>query len=178
MKTAISKVLRIQSRPCLCKQMYIDIYYCAWFSSSFLIHLVSLYKSNLSSFFLDQWGLEMWTHLQCMCVFFVFWSCYTAYRILAPQPGIEPRSLQWQSRVLTAGPPGNVLCVWIWVYVCICVLSRFSHVWLFESLWTVAHQAPLSMGFSSQEYWSGLPCPSPGDLPNPRIEPASLPSPS
>ena len=39
--------------------------------------------------------------------------------------------------------------------------------------WTVAHQAPLSMGFSRQEYWSGLPFPSPGDLPNPGIEPKS-----
>ena len=40
--------------------------------------------------------------------------------------------------------------------------------------WTVAHQAPLSMGLSRQEYWCGLPCPPPGDLPNPGIEPASL----
>ena len=39
--------------------------------------------------------------------------------------------------------------------------------------WTIAHQAPLSMGFSRQEYWSGLPFPSPGDLPNPGIEPKS-----
>ena len=39
--------------------------------------------------------------------------------------------------------------------------------------WTVAYQAPLSMGFSRQEYWSGLPYPSPGDLPNPGIEPGS-----
>ena len=39
--------------------------------------------------------------------------------------------------------------------------------------WTVAHQAPLSMGFSRQEYWSGLPFPSPGDLPNPGIKPRS-----
>ena len=43
--------------------------------------------------------------------------------------------------------------------------------------WTVAHQAPLSMGFSRQEYWSGLPCPPPGDLPHPGIEPTSLRSP-
>ena len=43
----------------------------------------------------------------------------------------------------------------------------------FETLWTVAHQAPLSMRFSRQEYWSGLPFPSPGDLPNPGIEPRS-----
>ena len=45
-------------------------------------------------------------------------------------------------------------------------------------LWTVAHQAPLSMGFSRQEYWSGLPCPSPGDLPHLGIEPKSLMSPA
>ena len=44
--------------------------------------------------------------------------------------------------------------------------------------WTVAHQAPLSMGFSRQEYWSGLPCPPPGDLPKPGIEPACLMSPA
>ena len=59
-----------------------------------------------------------------------------------------------------------------------CVLGRFSHVRLFVTLWTVDHQAPLSMGFSRQEYWSGLPCPPPGDLPNPKIEPASLVSPA
>ena len=48
-----------------------------------------------------------------------------------------------------------------------------SNVRLFATPWTVACQAPLSMRFSKQEYWSGLPCPSPGDLPNPGIEPAS-----
>ena len=54
----------------------------------------------------------------------------------------------------------------------------FSHVRIFETLWTAACQAPLSMGFSRQEYWSGLPCPSPGHLPDPGIEPVSLMSPS
>ena len=54
-----------------------------------------------------------------------------------------------------------------------CVLSRFSHVGLFETPWTVAHQAPLSMGFSRQEYWSGLPFPSPRDLLDPGMEPTS-----
>ena len=44
---------------------------------------------------------------------------------------------------------------------------------IFATQWTVAHQAPPSMGFSRQEYWSGLPFPSPGDLPNPGIEPRS-----
>ena len=52
------------------------------------------------------------------------------------------------------------------------VLSCFSRVWLCNQ-WTVARQAPLSMGFSRQEYWSGLPCPSPGDLPDLGIEPIS-----
>ena len=53
------------------------------------------------------------------------------------------------------------------------MLSHFSHVQLFVTLWTVARQAPLSMGFSRQEYWSGLPCLPPGDLPNPGIETVS-----
>ena len=57
-------------------------------------------------------------------------------------------------------------------YVC-CMVNSFSPVRLFVTLWTIAQQAPLSMGFSKQEYWSGLPCPPPGDLPNPGIEPVS-----
>ena len=52
-------------------------------------------------------------------------------------------------------------------------MKSLSRVRLFATLWTVAHQAPLSMGFSRQEYWNGLPFPSPGDLPNPGIEPGS-----
>ena len=54
------------------------------------------------------------------------------------------------------------------------VLSQFSRVRLLATLWTGARQAPLSMGFSRQEYWSGLLCPPPEDLPNPGTEPASL----
>ena len=49
-------------------------------------------------------------------------------------------------------------------------VKSLSRVRLFATPWTVAHQAPLSMGFSRQEYWSGLPFPSPGDLPDPGIE--------
>ena len=55
------------------------------------------------------------------------------------------------------------------------MLSNFIHVQLFA---TVAHQAPLSMEFSRQEYWSGLPCSPPSNLPNPGIEPESLMSPA
>ena len=52
-------------------------------------------------------------------------------------------------------------------------VKSLSHVRLFRTPWTVAHQAPLSMGFSRQEYWSGLPFPSPGELPDPGTEPVS-----
>ena len=59
-----------------------------------------------------------------------------------------------------------------------CMLICFSRVQLVATPWTVAHQAPLSMGLSKQEYWSGLPCSSPGDLPDPGVEPPSPESPA
>ena len=65
------------------------------------------------------------------------------------------------------------LC-WQWVQVC--VLSCFSCI--FMSQWTVSHQASLSMEFSRQQYWSGLPCSPSGDLPDPEIKPMSLMSPA
>ena len=80
-------------------------------------------------------------------------------------------------------------CIYIYIYTHICymhtlshgkcliyMLTRFSHGQLLVTSWTVAHQAPLSMIFFWQEYWSGLPCPPPGDLPNPGIKLASLAS--
>ena len=76
------------------------------------------------------------------------------------------------------------ICMYIYTRVCVCVcdtqnlyrgpacmLSHFSHVQLFAIPWTVAHQAPLSLGFFRQEYWSGLPFPPPADLCGPGIEP-------
>ena len=57
-------------------------------------------------------------------------------------------------------------------------IAFFSCVWFFATPWTAAHQAHLSMGYSRQEFWSGLPFPPPGDLPDPGIEPASLMSPA
>ena len=59
-----------------------------------------------------------------------------------------------------------------------CMLNCFHHVKLFTTLWAIACQAPLSMGFSRQEYWSGLPGPSPRDLHDPGIEPVFLVSPT
>ena len=61
------------------------------------------------------------------------------------------------------------LCVWA---------QLLSHVWLFATLWTVAHWAPLSMELSGQEYWNGLPFPTPGDLPYLEIQPMFLVSPA
>ena len=60
----------------------------------------------------------------------------------------------------------------------VCMLSCFSCVLPFVALWTVVCLTALSMGFSRQEYWSGLPCPPPGDLPNPETKPVSLMSPA
>ena len=75
-----------------------------------------------------------------------------------------------------------VICMCVYTHThthtCMCMLSCFSHVQLFATLWTIACQAPLSMGFSRQEDWSGLPCPPLGDLPDPGIKSTSLTSPA
>jgi len=60
----------------------------------------------------------------------------------------------------------------------VCMLSHFNCVLLFVTLWTIAHQTPLSLELSRQEYWSGLTLPSPGDLPDPGIELTSLTTPA
>ena len=70
------------------------------------------------------------------------------------------------------------MCVCVCVCVCVHALSCFSPVQLGGTLWMVALQNPLSMGFSRQEYWSELPRPPPGDLPDSGIEPTSLTSPA
>ena len=76
--------------------------------------------------------------------------------------------------LLDLAPASDSLCNHC---MCVCVLNHFSRVWLCVTLGTVAHQAPLSIGFSRQEYWCGLPFPSPGDLPDPGIELGYLMSP-
>ena len=84
-----------------------------------------------------------------------------------PGSRVEGLSLQLRQRV----------CVCVCVCARACALNHFSCVQLFASLWTVVHQAPLSMGFSRQEYRSRLPCPPPGDIPNLGMELMSLISP-
>ena len=77
-----------------------------------------------------------------------------------PDPGTETRSPTLQADTLPSEPPGKPV-------------QSLSRVQLFIAPWTIAYQAPLSMRFSRQEYWSGLPLPSLADLPNPGIEPRS-----
>ena len=83
-----------------------------------------------------------------------------------PNPGIEPRSLALQVDCLPAEPQGKPFLHG--------EVNSLSRVRLFATPWTVAYEASQSMGFSRQECWSGLSFPSPGDLPNPGIEPRSL----
>ena len=115
-----------------------------------------------------------------------FGPCHAAHGILVPQQGIEPAP--WTVKVWT---PNHWTTTESFLFLFtfyrwrnrgieglinlqnFTLLTRCSVLWLFVTLWTVAHQAPLSMGFSRQEYWSGLPCPPPGDLPNPGIKPRS-----
>ena len=80
--------------------------------------------------------------------------------------------------MLVSGIQWSDSYIYVCVCVCVCVcvlymLTCFSLVWLFETLWTVTRQAPLLFGFSRQECWSELPGPPPGDLPDPEMEPAS-----
>ena len=70
----------------------------------------------------------------------------------------------------------KLICLLLFTVTSCCMLSHFSHVWLFGTLWTVAWQAPLSMGFSRQEHWSGWPRHPPRDLPDLGVKPAFLKS--
>ena len=89
---------------------------------------------------------------------------------------ISPRPVSVRlSRML---PPPLALSPQLLRACACCVLSRFSSVWLCAILWTVAHQTPLSVGFSRQKYWSELPFPPPQDLPNTTTAPMSLTSPA
>ena len=84
--------------------------------------------------------------------------------------------VDWKSSISESLFNSTLLHFITCVCVCVCVCMHthlLSHVQLFATIWTVAHQAPLSVGFPRQEYWRGLPFPSPGDLPNTGIQPMS-----
>ena len=101
-----------------------------------------------------------------------------------PDPGIEPLSLtspaMVRERALSHTYSTRQTSTKLYrnrvINFFMCILSHFSHAWLFAILWTEACHAPLSMGFSRQEYWSGLPFPPPGHLSSPGMEPTSLTS--
>ena len=76
-----------------------------------------------------------------------------------------PYARDWPERQFSI----STLFIYFCMYV-LWVLNHFSHVWFFVILWTVARHAPLFMEFSRHEHWSGLPCPPPGDLPDPGIK--------
>ena len=120
--------------------------------------LTANYGSLVSMLFLPHKGLYKATGCLLLFVGFVQsivdLQCCASFRYTA----------KWSSYIY--------VCAYEYIYAC--MLNRFSHVWLFTTPQTAAHQAPLSMGFSRPEYWSGLSCPSPGDFPAPGIKPKPL----
>ena len=121
--------------------------------------LRSLLRKNVASSVSPLAGGEMWVHFRRM------------------EEGLRDRGgcTNLLVAVLRNSGKDQGLCL---VIGGVCVLRHLSRVQLFATPWTVANQVPLSMGFSRQESWSGLPCLPLGDLPDPGTEPASLTSPS
>ena len=112
----------------------------------------------------DLWNTEIWRWQICLFSGKEYSKCYkNQIRKIHIFSKRQETILDWLD---TNCISSNILC------------CHFSHVWLFATLWTVALQAPLSMEFSRQEYWSGLPCPSPEDLSDPGIKLASPMSPA
>ena len=105
--------------------------------------------------------------------------CNSRYHILLWQLSNHKRSEERNRELLLVQLSSFLFLIRGETLFCVCpllplLLSLFSRVRLCETLWTAAHQAPLSIGFSRQEYWSGLPCPPPGDLPNQGSNPGLL----
>ena len=86
---------------------------------------------------------------------------------------MSEKSLSRNSDYILKGPVSRSKFLCVCVCVCVCVILSLCRVQLFETPWTVACQASLSMEFSLQECWSGLPFPPPGDLPDPGFKPTS-----
>ena len=148
----------------------------------------------------SEWSLHPWSHwvipanslrVPTITIWLKGGGFAWGQRTAAESPSCREREA-WGIREVTAGGDKDILAAsfeqkrkhrWVFMQrsgqrVSACVPRRSSHVQLFATPWTVIRKAPLSMGFSRQEYWRRLPCPSPGDLPNPGIEPTSLMSPA
>ena len=131
-----------------------------------------LQVQTLSSFLLLPWpsiGAK-----SCRCHLLTCHAISPPFHPHSHNPSPDPRSLQLIScnhLTLSLLSGFSLLIINSLVHSSVCVLSCCNHVQLFATLWTVACQVPLSMGFFRQEYWSGSPCPSPGDPLDPRIKP-------
>ena len=110
--------------------------------------------------------------LSCSMWYLVPWQ---GMKLRPPAVGAQSLS-HWTTKEVPRGRSFllSLLILLVFISVHACTISHLSCVQLFATLLTVAHQAPLCMGFSRQEYWSGLPCPPPGDPPDPGLETASL----
>ena len=93
---------------------------------------------------------------------------------LSSEPKILLQCFNWQNlwHLFNICPPEGFISS-VTLILLPCMLSHFRYGWIFVIPWTLAHQGPLSMGFSRQKCWGGLPCPPPGDLLDPRIKPVS-----
>ena len=94
-------------------------------------------------------------------------------RRVVPQPHFL-KNIYLIASGLSCGTWGSLMARGLSCPVACMHAQWLNHIRLFATPWTVARQAPLSMGFSRQEYWSGLPCPPPGDLPDPGVKPTLL----
>ena len=119
--------------------------------------------------------ITIFSYLTSRCVLFRqgIWQAQDMNTVISRAP--QSNGLWWRLQMERplAGKEFSVICVW--VCVCVCVLC---HVWLFATLWTVTHKVPLTIGFFRQEYWSGFPVSSLGDLLDPGIKLMSSVSPA
>ena len=119
-----------------------------------------------------------WTRVSCIAgAFFTNWAIREALRVAKTFLKKKKNKVLGPSLLYIKSYYKSMVSNTVW-YRYMCMLSHFTHVQFFVTPCTVAYEAPLFMGFCRQEYRSGLPFSSPGDLPNPGIEPASLVSPA
>ena len=123
-------------------------------------NLLLNYYADMKHVYEVSWRTD--TRRLCCCLWF---SCSVMFNSLQPwsvgSPGSFVHGIS-QAQILEWVAITFSRVNLYFLILCACKLSRLSRVWLFATLWTVAHQAPLSMGFSRQEYWSGLPYPPQG----------------
>ena len=157
----------------LWRYFYWTFWLCLLFNFCSLLHPSSLIFKATDSFL---WWISLWINLSIefltsvtlffigrsyfFPIFYLAMACSMSFEILVPQQW-NTCPLNWEPRVLNTGPSVKVL---------VAQSCRRSSM---QTSWTVACQAPLSMEFSRQEYWTGLPSPSPGDLPDLGMEPRS-----